>query len=268
MCGISMACARDDSVSRTIALDRGAPVKIFNGSGRIRVVGWAKDSLRVEGALGHGEHFYWLGDARGVKLGVLETAQDTGSPPSTFTVYVPLTSDFAAKGASAGIDVDGASGFVYTVSGPIHVRGAARSMQAESVSGAIDVDCDVPWLRARTASGAIVLRGRIADVAGASVAGAIVVRTHASDRVMVETMSGTVTLAPALAPGASVSADTHDGAIVLRPDTMSLARVDIERAVGSVDARSRSRSLLAGRGTGDTARVRLTTFSGRIDVAP
>ena len=262
--GIATGCSHDESVNRTIALDRGAPVKIFNGSGRVRIVGWAKDSLRVDGALGHGERFYWLGDARGVKLGVLESVGDRTSQPSTFTVHVPLTSDFAAKTASAEIDVDSASGFAYTVSGGIHVGGAARSMQVESVSGAIEVDCDVPWLRARTASGPIQLRGRIGDVAGASVAGGIVVGTTASSRVTMETMSGSITLPSALAPGASVSADTHDGAIIFQADSSTAARVEMERSVGEM--RGRSRSFVVGHPSRDPARVRLTTFSGQIDV--
>jgi len=262
---IAGACMHSSSVDRSLALERGAPVKVFSAAGRIRIVSWSRDSVRVEGHTGRGEQFFWLGDARGVKLGVLQGVPGRLAQPSDFTIHVPATSSVAVKGARTDITADGVNGFFYTVSGEIRITGVTHDVQAEAVAGPIAFDGTAAWLRARTASGSISLTGSAQDAAAATVSGGVTVTLKNLARLEVETMSGSLTISPMFLPGALAHIDSHDGPVHVALDDSSYTRVEVERAMaGSMDQR---RVITIGHGA-TPASLRVSTFSGTVDVRP
>jgi hypothetical protein len=260
-----IACTRSSPhVDRGLMLDHGAPVKVFNPAGTIHLIAWDRDSVRISGELGRGEQLFWLGDARGIKLGVLQGTVGRPVSASSFTVYVPRTSSVAVKGARTDIDATGISGFLYTVSGRIALRGASREAEVESVSGAIDVDARVAWLRVHTASGTVSLTGSATDASVSTVSGNVGVNLDWPSRLHVESMSGAVVLGPRIGRGALVDLDTHDGGITFSTDSATAATVEIERAFPRAVRQPANRV-----GTQESpAQVRISTFSGVIRVAP
>ncbi len=263
-------------VTRTLALDRGAGLKFFAPAGHVRLVGWDRDSLRIEGRLGAGEEFFFQGDARGAKFGAPPGAGVARAQPSEFTVYVPRTSTIAIKGASTVIEATDVSGYYYTVNGRLRLDGVVREAQLESVNGPIDVNCSAPWIRIRSAGGAVRVQGALEDVAVATVTGDVTLSPTAPMRARVETMDGRVRYDGGLAARGMLDIDTHGGAVELRfvpsvsarlnVETMSGALVDSARGFARIVASPGGRLRSGTIGTRDApeARVKVLTFSGEV----
>jgi hypothetical protein len=268
--------AEPRTVSHAIALARGAGVKFFAPAGHVRIIGWDRDTLRVEGRLGAGEKFFFQGDSRGAKFGVDWRAQPEKSQLSEFTIYVPRTSTIAIKGATTDIEATDVSGFYYTVSGRLRLVGTVREAQLESVSGPIEVNGTSPWIRLRSAGGAVSLRGAVEDVAVATVTGNITLFPGSPTRVRVETMDGRVQYAGGLARRGMLDVDTHAGSVDLRLLRAVSAKLDVETISGTwADSTANFARVVASRGgqvhsgtlgTRDSseARVRVVTFSGGV----
>ena len=213
-------------VNRRIAIAPDASIRVLNLVGSIRVIGWDHDSLAVTGSLPPyaGKMFYFGGAGRAAKLGV--DAPDGAEPPagSNLMVYVPRGAKLWIKAATADIDVSGFHGSLdlYSVSGVIRVAGAPAQVYAESMDGRVEITGPATWVRAKTASGPITLRGGGEDVAATTVGGTITVDSARITRGRFESVTGDIRFDGDLDRGASVTFESHSGAIELRlPGTVS-----------------------------------------------
>lgn len=207
---VAVVCARSGAaqaaVARGWAVDSTVGVKVFVPEGRVRVIGWARDSVAVSGTVGQGARVVFAGTRAAVKISVEDGA-------AWLTVYVPRTGTASIKAASGDIDAHDVSGWFYSVSGHVRVDGAARTVEAESISGALEVSVNASWVRARTASGQLRLGGRVEDASASSVDGAVVVTTTGVASGRFGSVTGPVSIAAD--PGATgvIDADSYSGTV-------------------------------------------------------
>jgi len=257
------------------AVEPTAGFKVYNPAGTVRVVGWDRDSIVVRGRVGRGERFYAGSSARGGKLGIEDRAEGVDSRPSDLVIYVPRRSQLSVKTVSAdvaGVDV---SGWFYSVSGTIHLSGAATSIDAESMSGNVSLDVSAPWVHARTGDGHLLLRGAPQDADVSTIAGTLDVATPSLLRGRFASVRGDIHYVGAPPPNAIFEFSNHSGSVdCLLPREaagvfdLSTVRGDIENGFTAVrpalqPGRGRTLRLDLGRAGGH---VSVRTFTGTIRV--
>ena len=111
------------TISRGVPVNRDVGVKIWIPAGSIRLIGWDRDSLHVEGTLGKGETFYFGGAGSGAKFGVDESPAGRVAQPARLTAYVPRGARVNVRTVTASTEASDVSGWFSTVSGGIIVSG-------------------------------------------------------------------------------------------------------------------------------------------------
>lgn len=204
------------SVRAGWALSPNGAVKIHNLVGRVRVVGWDRDSVAVEGTVPAGLRFYGGGGRSGVKLGI-EGDQQGAASAAVLTIRVPATAKIAVRGAQTDVDIEGITGTVdvATVSGRLHVTGAPSELLVETMDGALTVLGSPTSMRARTASGAFVWEGSAREATITTIDGSVRVTRSTLARARIETVSGRVLLDVSMDARADVLVETHGGDIEL-----------------------------------------------------
>lgn len=261
-------------VLRARALDATAAVKIFNPAGSIRLVGWDRDSIVVQGRIARGEHFFFGGSASGVKLGIEDATTSGDSHPSELVISLPRASRISIKSASANITGTNVSGWFYSVTGSIRLAGAATSIEAETMDGSIDLDVAVPWVRARTGNGNLTLRRAVADADLATIAGSLSAVTSSVRRGRFSSVTGDIRTVGAPPSDALLELSNHDGAVDLLLPRDASGVFDLSTVTGTIDnafagarptagATLRNRPLRVQLGNGG-AHVTVRTFRGAI----
>jgi len=223
--------AQQQTIRRGWALAPDGAVKIHNLVGRVRVVGWDRDSVAVEGTMPASLRFFGGGARSGVKLGI-EGDQQGAASAAVLTLHVPATANIAVRGAATDIDVEGLLGVVdlATVSGRLNVIGSPRSLTVETMDGALTIIGSPEVLRARTASGALSWEGTARQATLTSVDGSVRVTQGPLERARIETISGRVTVSAALQTSADLSIETHSGNIELALASGTPARLTADAA--------------------------------------
>jgi hypothetical protein len=250
-----------------------AYLKVWNLTGSIRVVGWDRDSVAVTGRAQAGAgSFFFGGDRDAVKLGFEMQGKGSGE----LTVHVPARSTVWIKAASATVDVQGVTGGldVYSVSGPIRIRGQLRQLYAESIGGSVEIEGSAAALRARTGSGSVVLVGGGDDVTLSTVEGALRISGAGIRRGRFETISGTLDFDGSVEKGASLFFQTHSGNAEIALPQTAVFDADVSTFEGELagDLLTRAtsrRDPLQGRGASVSrgsggADVTVRSFSGDI----
>ena len=261
--------------ARHLAAD--APVKVFFPSGAITIDAWDRDSIEARGAIAHGERFYLAGDDHGVKVGVMDHVDGSAVRPSTIIVHVPRRSEVSVKTVGASIDARDASGWFYSVSGPIRLTGAATSVEVESMAGDVALDVSAPWVRARTGGGRLAIAGAPEDLDAATVRGALDVDHAAVVRGRFASVEGAIRFAGTPPAGGVFEFSNHAGGVALTLPNSASALVDLSTITGIIDNGFTQIRPVAGQGgRGGTlhlqlglgaARVTVRTFKGTITLA-
>jgi hypothetical protein len=253
-------------------------VRLFASVGTVQVVGWDRDSVTVSGSVASGSQVS-LGTpsataTSGLKLFVEAPTEQAGREGS-LVVRVPRGARVWLKTGSADVTVSDVTGGldVNVVGGSITVHGSPRELRAESMDGAVTIDGSPSWLRVKTATGDIALQGG-EDVGASTISGTIDARGGQSERVKLESTTGPIRFALALARGASVEMETHSGAIDVQLSRKSPVEIDAATVTGSIENAWSKVPPVAGReGRGMTlasgggklgGRVVLRSFKGRI----
>ena len=255
-------------------------IKVFNPAGSVRLIAWEKDSIVVRGRIAQGEHFYLSGDARGVKLGVMERTNGVDAKPCTIIVYVPRGSTVSAKSPNGDIDGDGVTGWFFTASGSIRLKGASRSIEVESVGGDIAISVTAPMVRAKTGDGHLVLAGDPQDVDLSTIGGMLSVNATNIVRGRFSSVTGDITFTGAPVAGGILDFTDHSGSVSLRMPEDASGVFDLSSILGTIDNgynTLRPAALPTGTGValrlvlGDRAagaRVTVRTFKGAIKLVP
>lgn len=221
-------------VNRGARVNRDVGVKMWIPSGSVRIVGWDRDSLHVEGTVGKGETFYFGGAGSGAKLGVEDAPPGRVAQPARLTAYVPRGGRVSVRTISASTEVTDVAGWFSTVSGDIHVSGSAQEIQAEAIDGSIHLDVTSPYARARTGSGTLTVAGTIDDLVASTVSGALTVTAGGLSRARIESVTGPIVLAATIDREASIDIDNHSGSVELRVPSSVAADFDLTSVAGSI----------------------------------
>jgi DUF4097 and DUF4098 domain-containing protein YvlB len=130
----------------------------------------------------------------------------------------------------------------------------------------------------KTATGDIVLSGGSDDAGLTTVSGTIRVMSGQFERVRIESVTGAVEFAGAVAHGGSLDIDTHSGSIDLWMSPKYGAEFDVASVAGTIENRLTNQLAVPGhegRGqeigfttSGGGARVYIRTFKGDIRLQP
>lgn len=189
-------------------------VKAFHPAGSLRLIGWDRDSILVRGRVARGDRFYLIGGDSGVKLGVETRGAERDEPlPCDLVVYLPRRAQVSVKTVSADVAASDVSGWFYSVSGSMRFSGSSTSLDAQSMSGNLDVAVTSPWVRARTGSGHLLLRGAPEDADLASVSGALDIAAAGVLRIQAVSVTGDIHYVGAPARGSIADFSNHSGAV-------------------------------------------------------
>jgi hypothetical protein len=269
------ALSAQQRVDRRWAIDPEASIRITMGAGRVRILGWDRDTVQVTGEIAPGAGtFYGGGRGNASKLGV-EPLGDGSGPGATFEVRVPRRARVWVKTVSAGIEVSDLEGEVdlTSVSGAERVSGPLRVVTAETMDGAITVEgAGHGVMRLRTGDGRIAVRAGGGDLTAVSVGGDIDVQSPRLDRARLESVSGTVAFAGNLAPAATLELESHSGDVLVTFEGAVNAEFDLTSVTGIVHNQlSRGAEPLKGKplqftvGSGG-AQVVIRSFKGTVTV--
>lgn len=211
-------------------------LNMWNPAGHVRIIAWDRDSLLIRGRVDRTKHYFFGGDSAGAKLGVDWPKGDGGeAKPCDFVIYAPRRGKMSIKTVSADIEATDVSGSFYTVSGAIRLSGTATTIEAESMSGNLDLDANVPWMRARTGDGHLLLRGRPQDVDAATIAGTLDIATATVVRGEFTSVTGDIHYAGAPPVGAIFEFSNHTGSVDLLMPPSASGVFALSTVVGSIE---------------------------------
>jgi hypothetical protein len=261
-------------VHRAMRVNRDVGVNVWVPAGSIRIIGWDRDSLVVEGTVTKGERLFFGGGAEGVKLGLEEGPPGSAPRPGRLTVHVPRGARLNVRTASASMEVSDVSGWFNTVSGDIRVSGSVADIQAEAIDGSIYLTATTPHARARSGSGTVSIGGRVDDLIASTVSGPLTVTAAGLQRARLESVTGAISIAAGIERASSVDVDNHSGSVELRLPATVAADFDLTSVAGAITNLFDSHVPAAGRqGRGQQlafvtdpkgARVVVRTFKGPI----
>lgn len=239
---VGLVAGRVDVVGRDAP---GARIEVHAVQGRPLEVGLVDGELRVgySVTLGGWENF-------------LERVRALPEPRDCADVHIAVHRDVAARlgtvsaeGLLAGV-VQACQ--VSTVSGALVTDGTHGTLVARAVNGDLLVRDHTGDLRAQTVSGAVTASGAFAQVSVTTVSGPVSLDASRAVGVTVQSVSGDTTVRLPAGLGASVSARTVSGRVVVDGQ----AHTGDGPVTGSVDVTS---------GDG-TCRIRTTSVSGHLTV--
>jgi hypothetical protein len=272
---VSAQTAADGPVLRGRSLAATAPVKMFIPSGTVRIAGWDRESLVVRGHLAkHSTLVMGGSDVSGIKLAV-EARGSEAPGPSNLVIYVPRRSQVSIKGADLNLSVTDLPGSFYTVSGAIQVRGTVSSVDAESMTGSIDLNVTTPWARVKTGQGNLLIRGAPQDVDASTIGGTLDIASSDVLRGRFASVTGDIRYAATPAPRSLFEFSSHSGMVdllLLRDVSarLELSSVEGEIANGFTQVRPSSvtpHALRMRLGNGD-AQIAVRTFRGTVRLRP
>jgi DUF4097 and DUF4098 domain-containing protein YvlB len=253
---IAGSAAAQQSINETRAAAPGGAVEIHNTAGSVRVVGWNRNEVQVTGTLGRGTErleFTTEGDrtrirvviprnARNVDGSELEIRVPAASSPQVQTV----SADIHISGVRGGLEAQAVSGRVdvtadrvptlkaSTVSGGIRLRGSSGSVDAESVSGGLDIQVATPRTRAKTVSGGMTLRDLNGSAEASTVSGTAVVEGGRFSRMSLSSVSGGLRFRGELEQGGLYHLNSHSGNIELHLPARVAADFEVNTFSGRV----------------------------------
>lgn len=220
---------------RARALAAGAPVKMFIPSGSVELVGWDRDSIEVRGRVPAQATLVLTGsDSSGLKL-VIEQRDSQLPVASHLEIHLPRRSQLSLKTVDAVVTSTDVGGWFYTVSGSIRLEGSASSIDAEAMSGDLDLNVSTPWARARTGKGHLTVRGSPQDVDASTISGTLDVATPAILHGRFTSVAGDIRFASSLQPRSLFEFSDHSGSVELLLPRDASAHLELSSFEGEID---------------------------------
>jgi DUF4097 and DUF4098 domain-containing protein YvlB len=296
---VAGSAAAQQRINETRPAAPGGTVEISNVAGSVRVVGWNRNEVQVTGTLGRGVErldFTTAGDRTRIEVVLPRQGRNTGG--SDLEIRIPVQSSPNVQTVSADIHISGVRGAVQaaavsgavevtaervptlkasSVSGLVRLRGSSGSVDAESVSGTLDLSIAAPQTRAKTASGNLMLRELSGSVEASTVSGEAVVQGGRFSRIALNSVSGGLRFHGDLERGGMYHLTSHSGNVEMRLPARVAADFEVNTFSGDVanafgpgaertsrHAPGRELRFTAGAGG---ARVVVKTFSGNVRLA-
>jgi len=275
--GAGLALA-DEPVEKSGSASAEGTVYIENMVGTIKVIGWDKNEVHLEGTLG--KDVEDLKFDAGKKKTYIEVKYPRHarniSHGADLVIRIPKGSSLEVECVSADILVSDVEGEVElsSISGDVDFSGMCEELQAGSISGRVLVDGGARMMELETVSGDIKAMGKVAAIDGESVSGSIHLEFDTFLDLSLESVSGTLKATGGLDPKGSFNFDAVSGDVILTVPGDVDAEFEVSTFSGGIDngfgQKSRKTSRYApGREleftTGDgRAQVEINSFSGDV----
>lgn len=260
-----------ESVDRTLDADAHGTVEIEIGAGTVKVIGWDRDEVRIQGTVPEGEDMFEIerdGDTISIEVGLPESdcydddcdrewdddddrrgrshgrrTLHLDSDDTELEIHVPHGTSLEIEGIAANVTIEDVRGEISleVISGDVDISGDLSELEIEVISGDIDVQGD----------------GNLIEVEIETVSGTVEVRSGLSRRanVDIQSVSGSIIVYLASDASCEVSAETLNGGI--ESDFGQRAR----QKSGFMPGQSLEFTL----GSGD-GEISLQTFNGSIEI--
>ncbi|MCB1691548.1 MAG: DUF4097 family beta strand repeat protein [Pseudomonadales bacterium] len=225
-----------EEVDRSLpAMDDGV-VKIINTRGEVKVEGWEKHEVSVEGELDDlAEGLVFESDSVGTTIEVKMPRKDVNwGDGSDLHIRIPHGSRLRFEGVSSDVavrDVLGGSS-IRTVSGDVKMQDVADQLVVNTVSGDVEIDKATGPARVSTISGEVELDVASTEVDVDSVSGDVDLDLETFDRLYGKTVSGEFKARGKLGGGGSIDVSSVSGDVELSLSRPVDARVRIRTGVG------------------------------------
>ena len=271
----------------TVSFTRGGAVDLSLVNGPVTVTAWDRAEVRVRGRSDRLPfRFEWSDGPNGGSVRVYTVrARNRSSGDQQLDVVVPVGTRVIANSISGDVRVRGVHGELdaETVSGDVDVQDATRRVSVSSVSGSVraqGLDGDV---RARSVSGDV----RIVNIRGeadvGSVSGSVEVRAGQLGRLRAQTTSGDIAYDGSFARDGRYDLGTQSGEVRLVLPADASAALSLQTFSGSIDTSIPLTLQPSARGTdgsplrsarrmeftigGGGARITAQSFSGTIVIS-
>jgi hypothetical protein len=255
-------------------------VAIDNLAGSVRVEGWDRDEIRVEGELGRGVEridFEVDGERASIEVVIPRRARNVGG--TDLQVWVPRGCQLLVKSVSASIEVTDIEGELdlHSVSGDISLRARTTRVRAQSVSGDLEVDGDPEDLELESVSGDIVVLRARGEVRANTVSGTVEIGPDVEAlEGYYQSVSGDVEFEGMVASDGRYEFESHSGSVRILLSREVSADVEVSTFSGSIRNELGPEPQRKGRygpgeevhftlGDGD-AEVQVSSFSGGISI--
>lgn len=278
---VALAQQRVD-IRRVVTSD--VSVRVSGAFAAIKVMAWAHDSMAMTGTLPKGARLEGgVGGnnptpARGAKFWIEPAPTNPGG--GTLELRVPAGARVWVKTEHATVVVEGVTGELdlNIVAGSITVRGNPSHANLESMDGTVTIAGSPTWLRVKTADGEVTMRGSSEDMAVTTVSGQVIIGDGSVERARIETVTGGVQFSGTLVRGATLTIDTHSGAIDFASRLKANVSIDARTLTGRIDnGLSTRRPVVGSDGRGEevkvelgegTAKAQLRSFKGSMRLTP
>ena len=272
------------NIDRSQATGASPSVEINNVQGRVTVIAWDRQEVKVTGTIENDEHtFEFSGDAQRVVISVRAKSGRSSygrRDDALLDIRVPVAATLNVQTVSADIESRGVRGTqrLESVSGDVLTEVFDEQLDLRTISGDAEVRGSGGKARvyAESTSGDVRGRGLGAEVEVKSVSGDVNLELGAVSQVRLETVSGDVGARLTLADGARLDARSVSGDVTLNFGQPVNGEFDVETFSGAIDncfgpkpsKKSQygpGRELRFTQGSGG-ARVSLETMSGDVEV--
>lgn len=262
-----------------------ARIEVENVRGRIEVHGWDRNEVAVAGTLGEGSKLEFTGTDDHLQIRI-ESPDAEGwswwgnSGPKEDTILqvsVPLAAALEVGAVSADVRIDGIVGAkeleAESVSGDVEVHAGAQRVEVGSVSGDVTLRTSGSKVELETVSGDIDAEGPSGVLRAESVSGRITLEAGKLDELEVGTVSGDVTITTSGLGSGRVKIESLSGDVDLEVPADLSARISVESFSGQIrsdfgeveDEEGPGSSLRTTAGKGD-AQINLESFSGDVQI--
>lgn len=280
------ALGTQQQISHSGAVAADVAVEIFNVAGTVRVTGWDRQEVRVQGTLGQGvEGLAFENDHDGVEIRVEIPRRRRRDPQrrvgdTHLEIMVPRGASLEIETLAASISVDGVDGEVRMESsaGGITYAGGALRVEADTAAGDIEIiaTADGADIDVEGVAGNVLVQFTSGNVTAGTLTGNVRIIGGRISEGCFESVSGTLYFEGEIGAGAELDFENFDGNIELLIPADSAAEFDISTYNGSIETEFGFEGRLLERYSPEQqaeftlaaggANVSIETFSGKVAV--
>lgn len=224
-CGMLLvpSARAQERVNETKPASADGTVRVNNLAGSVRVTGWDRNEVQVQGTLGRDvERLDFTSEGGRIEIKVVLPEMERGrnrriEASSELDIRVPAGSRVSVRTISADIAVQQVTGdlTLNSVSGSIELPGSSGRIAVETISGDVTVDDNAGPLKINAVSGRISVRNSTGRVEVSTISGGIGVTAHALSDGDLQSLSGNVSLETDLTVDANLEVESHSGTVDL-----------------------------------------------------
>ncbi len=271
--GAVIALTMAQQTDTTIATNGATRLDLENQGGRIHVMTWDRDEIRIRAEHSSRTHV----EVRR-RRSVIAIEAESRRGPTTIVDYeitVPRSMDLILEGMFSDIIVDGAEGDVSaeTMQGNVTIRGGSGHVRASSTTGSVRIEDAHGTIEVETVADDIRIVGSSGIILAESVGGSIILEDIDATSVEAGTVGGRIIYAGTIHDGGEYFFATHGGTIQIAIPASSNVDITAATIYGSISCdlpgapqsfrRGERASFTVGRGG---ATLEAETFGGRIRI--